>query len=407
MSHQRYLQLLTLAKEANFNILRVWGGGIVNKESFFELCDEMGILVWQEFPLACNNYPDDSHYLKILKQESGSIINRLKKHASLAFWCGGNELFNNWSGMTDQSLALRLLNSQCLELDPLTPFIPTSPLMGMAHGHYVFREWSTKEEVFQEMARSKFTAYTEFGMPGPSSVEILKTIIPKEELWPPKPGTSWESHHAYNAWVGNTWLCEDIIEDYFGKSDSLEQLVANGQLLQGEGYKCIFEEARRQKPYCAMAVNWCYSEPWLTAANNSIVSYPNIPKPAYYAVKNSCRPVLASAKLPKFKWTEGETFYADIWMLNDYFKDLHGGKVIIKIKGPDSPTTLLEWEYTAMSANINQSGPTVRYKLPVFNSDRFMILLEVEGHPEYNSQYTLSYKRRATGAKTFTPIMNQ
>ncbi len=393
ITRERYHQLLTLAKEANFNILRIWGGGIVNKESFFELCDEMGILVWQEFPLACNNYPDDPHYLNILKQESASIINRVKKHASLAMWCGGNELFNSWSGMTDQSLALRLLNSQCLELNPSTPFIPTSPLMGMAHGHYVFRESSTKEEVFQEMARSKFTAYTEFGMPAPASVEILKSIIPTEELWPPKPGTSWESHHAYKAWTSETWLCEEIIEDYFGKSNSLEELVAKGQLMQGEGYKCIFEEARRQKPRCSMAINWCYSEPWPTAANNSIVSYPNIAKPGFYAVKNACRPVLASARFGKYKWTAGELFITDLWMLNDYFKDLPAGKITVKISAADaSPVTVTTWEYTSLKANINQAGPSVRFLLPAWKTDRFRILLEVEGHPEYNSEYTLAYQ---------------
>lgn len=114
LTRERYGKLISLAKEANFNILRVWGGGIVNKESFFDLCDETGILVWQEFPLACNNYPDDDHYLDVLQQESTAIVTRLRKHASLAIWCGGNELFNSWSGMTDQSLALRLLNSQCL-----------------------------------------------------------------------------------------------------------------------------------------------------------------------------------------------------------------------------------------------------------------------------------------------------
>jgi len=199
ITRERYSKLLDLAKEANFNILRIWGGGIVNKESFYELCDEKGILVWTEFPLAGNNYVGTPHYLSVLAQESTSIINRIKKHPSLALWCGGNELFNTWSGMTDQSPALRLLNSQCFKLDPKTPFLYTSPVMGMGHGHYVFRDFESGEEVFQEMARSKFTAYTEFGMPGPASVEILKTIIPANELWPPKPGTSWESHHAYKA----------------------------------------------------------------------------------------------------------------------------------------------------------------------------------------------------------------
>ena len=407
ISREKYLQLLTLAKEANFNILRVWGGGIVNKESFFDLCDEMGILVWQEFPLACNNYPDDPHYLQILKQESASIINRVKKHPSLALWCGGNELYNNWSGMTEQSLPLRLLNSQCLELDPTTPFIPTSPLMGMGHGNYVFRDRVTGEEVFQEMAKSNFTAYTEFGMPAPASVEILKTIIPKEELWPPKPGTSWESHHAYNAWYDSTWLCQDITEDYFGKSGSLEVLVANGQLLQGEGYKCIFEEARRQKPYCSMALNWCYDEPWPTAANNSIVSYPDIPKPGFYAVKNACRPVLSSAKFSKFKWTEGETFFADIWMLNDFYRDIPSGKVSVKIVADGKELSLLKWEFPELKANINQAGPTVRCILPAWKADRFKVILEVEGHPEYNSEYTLAYQLLPNHQEEKISILNQ
>lgn len=407
ITRERYNELLNLAKEANFNILRIWGGGIVNKESFFELCDEKGILVWQEFPLACNNYPDDAHYLSILKQESASIINRVKKHPSLAFWCGGNELFNSWSGMTDQSLPLRLLNSQCLELDPNSPFIPTSPLMGMAHGNYVFRDLSTKEEVFSNMARAHYTAYTEFGMPAPASVEILKTIIPKEELWPPKPGGSWESHHAYKAWVGNTWLCQDIIEDYFGTSATLEELVANGQLMQGEGYKCIYEEARRQKPYCAMAANWCYNEPWPTAANNSLISYPAIPKPGFYAVKNACRPVLASAKFSKFKWTEGEIFFADMWMLNDLPTDVPAGKVKIKLVAGKSEMVVLSWDYSAMKANVNQTGPTVRCKLPAWSTDRFKVILEVEGHPEYNSEYTLAYQPRSVQRVRTTPVMNQ
>jgi len=407
ITRERYDELLTLAKEANFNILRIWGGGIVNKESFFELCDEKGILVWQEFPLACNNYPDEAHYLSILKQESASIINRVKKHPSLAFWCGGNELYNAWSGMTEQSLALRLLNSQCLQLDPNSPFISTSPLMGMAHGNYVFRDLNTKEEVFSNMARAHFTAYTEFGMPAPSSVEILKTIIPQEQLWPPKAGTSWESHHAYNAWVGNTWLCQDIIEDYFGKSNSLEELIANGQLMQGEGYKCIYEEARRQKPYCSMASNWCFNEPWPTAANNSIVNYPAVAKPGFYAVKNACRPVLASIKLSKFKWTEGELFEADVWMLNDFYQDIPAGKVTIKLVAATEEIGLLNWQYNPMKANINQEGPTVRCKLPAWSTDRFKVILQVEGHPEYNSEYTLAYQPRTVERKRTLPVMNQ
>ena len=322
----RYEVLVDRAVEANFNILRIWGGGIVKKESFFELCDEKGILVWQEFPLSCYNYVDDPVYLKVLKQESESIIKRVRKHASLALWSGGNELLNTWSGMTEQSLALRLLNSQCLLLDTHTPYINTSPVYGVGHGAYLFID-ENGEDVYQRMIRinamrEKFTAYPEFGVPSPSSLEVLRTIIPESELWPPKPGTSWESHHGFKAWGGHpqSWLMVDMIEEFFGKSKDLETMVVNGQILQSEGYKAIFEGARRQKPYCSMALNWCFNEPWPTAANNSLINWPDLPKPAFYAVKDACRPFLASAEITGLVWSAGDEFSTDIWLLNDLSK---------------------------------------------------------------------------------------
>ena len=198
---ETYRPLLKLARDAHMNLLRSWGGGIVNKEGFFDLCDELGLLVWQEFPLACNPYEDDPDYLRVLDSESRSIIHRVRRHPCLAMWCGGNELFNSWSGMTDQSLALRLLNRNCLELDPAIPFIATSPLDGMGHGDYRFRG-EQGQEVHQTFLKSNHTACPEFGCPGPSSVEYLKRFIPESELWPPRLESSWGIHHGLGAWAG-------------------------------------------------------------------------------------------------------------------------------------------------------------------------------------------------------------
>src|ERR1700759_763578 len=102
--------------------------------------------------------------------------------------------------MTEQSLPLRLLNSLCLQLDPKTPFNYTSPLEGMAHGHYVFWEPKNGGEVFQWMPKAKNTAYTEFGVPGTANLDVLKSFIPADQLFPPKVGTAWESHHAFFVW---------------------------------------------------------------------------------------------------------------------------------------------------------------------------------------------------------------
>ncbi|TLS53652.1 hypothetical protein FE782_05105 [Paenibacillus antri] len=403
---ERYRTLLELAKDAHMNLLRVWGGGIVNKESFFEQCDEMGIMVWQEFPLACNLYPDKPDYLRVLDQESRSIVSRLRKHPSLVLWCGGNELFNSWSRMTDQSLPLRLLNANCYALDPKTPFLMTSPVEGMGHGNYVFR-YQNGEDVLQAMPKANNTAYTEFGVPSPSPVELLKRFIPPEELFPPKPGTSWESHHAFNAWVGETWLMPRLIEDYFGPSETLEQLVERGQLLQSEGYKCIFEEARRQKPRCSMALNWCYNEPWPTAANNSIVCWPAEPKPAYYAVQSSNRPVLASARIPKFEWKEGDWFEPELWLLNDSPATVPGGRMAAYLDlGTGGRHLLLAWDVPETGPNENRRGPTARFRIPAASDERMKLELVMPDAPERDSVYTLLFTSENRPAPQPRSVLN-
>ena len=405
ITRERYRELIDLAVDANFNMFRVWGGGIVNKESFFELCDEKGILVWEEFPLSCNQYPDTPSYLSVLKQEATSIVKRLRKHPCIAMWCGGNELFNSWSLMTDQSLPLRLLNSVCLEYDPLTPYNPTSPLYGMAHGCYIFKYFDGRE-VFEAMNNAHQTAYTEFGMPGISPVEVLKQIIPEDQMFPPKPNTAWQDHHAFGAWTADTWLCSNILKEYFGEASSLEELIAQSQLMQCEGYKAIYEEARRQKPYCSMALNWCYNEPWPAAVNNSLVVYPSIPKPAFYAVSNACRPFCTSARLSKFVWNEDEEFFAEIWLLNDKYEKITPGKMHIKLQAGNDVVEILSWDAPAVEENTNLAGPTARFKLPRWDTDRFKLLIEIDGAPQYNSEYTLLYKPKPKPKKKGTATLN-
>jgi len=388
---ERYREQLVLAKNSNFNILRVWGGGIVNKESFFDICDELGLLVWQEFPLACNNYPDDARYLKILEQEARSIITRVKKHACLALWSGGNELFNSWSRMTDQSFALRLLNSLCYQLDPETPFNYTSPLNGMGHGHYVFYDMSNGEEVFYWMAKATNTAYSEFGVPSVANLNVLKSFIPDNQLFPPKKNSIWEVHHSYRVWGEEAHLHMPVFEKYFGKPDSLEELVKYNQLLQCEGEKFIFEEARRQKPFCSMALNWCFQEPWPSAANLSLINWPNEIKPAYYHVANACRPILASIRISKFEWKEGENFTCDLFMLNDTYDKLENEKIKVVMQYDGMEKELMSWNCPGADGFKNIQGPSVKTKIPRMKTNLFSIRVRVEGKPQYNSSYMLLF----------------
>lgn len=386
-----YRELLRLARDANWNLLRCWGGAGINKESFFDLCDELGILIWQEFPLACNLYPDDEAYLRVLDQESRSIIRRLKGHPSVALWCAGNELFNVWSGMTDQSLPIRLLNRNCYDLDPERPFLPTSPIMGMGHGHYVFRDPGNGQEAFEVFQKASATAYTEFGCPGPASVETLESFLPPEDLFPPRPGTAWESHHALGAWMPESHLYINVIEYYCGPSGTLAELVEKGQLLQAEGYKGLFEEARRQKPVSSMALNWCLNEPWPCAANNSLLCWPAQPKPAYFAVSAACRPVLASARICKFLWKEGDIFDPEIWLLSDAPVPVAPGRLEAWLHGGEEKLSLLNWDFSEIPPNENLAGPRARIVLPPWQSGRITLHLRVVDRPELNSEYHLVY----------------
>lgn len=393
-----YVPLLERARRANMNLLRSWGGGIINKESFFDLCDELGLMVWQEFPLACNCYPDDARYLRVLDAESRAIIKRLRPHASLVMWSGGNELFNSWSGMTDQSWALRLLNRNCYDLDPATPFIPTSPLDGVGHGDYRFRDESGRE-VHQIFAGAAKTAYTEFGCPGPSSVEYLKRFIPEPELWPVRYGTAWETHHGLRAWTPqeeSSWLCPETIAHYFGEPENLEALVAGGQWLQSEGYKVLFEEARRQKPRSSMALNWCYNEPWPSAANNNLINWPCEEKPAFHAVASACRAVMPSAKIPKFLWRDGESFEAELWLFNDSPDALDAGAVEAFVIIGQHEHLALRWEVPASVANRHVRGPAMRFNLPLgVDVDRFTVRLSYVGRLPGSTTYTMPLRRAA------------
>ena len=387
---ERYGKLVDLAAEANMNILRLWGGAAVHLPALYERCDERGVLVWQEFMLACNNYPDDEHYLSVLESEATAMIRALRHHPCVALWCGGNELFNGWSGMTDQSLALRLLNHLCYTLDRDRPFLATSPLEGMGHGGYLFYDSRYGTDVYQCFGNAENTAYTEFGVPSVSATEALKQIIPPEELRELKPTVSWVLHHAFRAWMPESHASLEVLQRYFGADATVEERIAQSDWLQSEGLKFIFEEARRQSPHCSAALNWCFNEPWITAANCSIVRYPDVPKPSYFAVRDALRTALFSAKIAKFDWKAGEVFKAPIWLLNDGPEPVEAdAEVFLRIG--DREILLLQWNAASADAGTNLEGAQVCCVLPQAETDR--LVLEIRSSdPRLNNSYCLKYR---------------
>ena len=394
IGEETYNALTDLAVNANMNILRLWGGASFCKKEFYEMCDRKGIMVWQEFMLACNAYPNDEHYLSVLESEATVMIKALRRHACIVLWCGGNELFNGWSGMSDQSLPLRLLGSLCYQLDKERPFLMTSPLEGIGHGGYMFYDSRYPYgDVYRCFQRATHIAYTEFGVPSISAMEALKKIIPAEELSEITDSPSWELHHAIKAWMPQSHACIETLEMYFGKEATVEERIVQSDWLQTEGMKAIFEETRKQAPLCSAALSWCFNEPWITAANCSIVRYPAVPKPAYYAVREALRTALFSARIPRFDWKSGDRFTAEIWLLNDGNEKVCGS-VEVTLKIGDQEILLLNWVGAEAEANTNTEGASVCCLLPAVDAQSMTLILKADGG--MSSEYQLLYEKKKT-----------
>ena len=134
---ERYRELILTAVECNTNMLRVWGGGIYPDQSFFDLCDEMGIMVWQDFMFACGYYPDfDQAFCNEVQEEIDCIIRNFRNHASLVLWCGNNEnqqvheTVNKGGVHIGKKIFDEIIPAKLIELDPNTLYRPTSPFGG-------------------------------------------------------------------------------------------------------------------------------------------------------------------------------------------------------------------------------------------------------------------------------------
>ena len=137
-----------------------------------------------------------------------------------------------------------------------------------------------------------------------------------------------------------------------------------------------------------MAINWCWCEPWKTAANNSLISYPILPKKAYFAVRDALRPALFSARIPRFDWKSGDLFSAELWLLNDSPEAVSGSaRAVLEIGGTEYE--LLNWQSGPVAANENRIGPSVNFRLPEVNAQRMTLrLISSDG---LSSSYTLKY----------------
>ena len=299
-----YQALLELARGANMNMLRVWGGGLREKRAFYELCDRMGILVWQEFPVACaflTRYPRSAEFGRLLAAEARAIVRALRNHPSLVLWCGGNE----FSAERNKALVTTLQQVLATE-DAERPFVPASPGTGDSHNWRVWHEYEPPAAYRQDTA----TFASEFGLQAPPAAETLRKFIPAEE--PGGPGHSW----AYRG--ANIAKLRRYAEPFLDKTrPDLEALIQASQRAQAHGLQVAIEHYRRRKALGAGGLLvWQLNEPW-PAISWALVTYDRQPKPAYDVVRRLLAPQLISLQYPLRPYEAGDRFSAAVWVVSD------------------------------------------------------------------------------------------
>ncbi|MCC6445943.1 MAG: glycoside hydrolase family 2 protein [Armatimonadetes bacterium] len=297
---ERYRELVAQARDAHMNMLRVWGGGIYEDPAFFAACDEMGIMVWQDFCFACAEYPEDEWFHALVEKEAREVIPLLRNHPSLALWCGNNEnhwAFDEWWPGRDrhygETIYDQILPAVCAELDPSRPYWPGSPYggprancdeCGDQHVWNVWSGWGTAGGYLHNQGRF----ISEFGFQSmPTWQAVLSYTDPEDRYL-----FSRAVDHHNKQVSGNARLCR-FLPEYFKMPATLEDFVYLTQLVQAEAIKTGVEHWRRRMFNTAGTLYWQFNDCW-PVASWSCLDYPRGRKALWHFSRRFYAPILVS-----------------------------------------------------------------------------------------------------------------
>jgi beta-mannosidase len=297
MTRERYRQLVESARDANMNMLRVWGGGIYESDDFYELCDEMGLLVWQEFMFACSMYPGDQAFLDNVRAEAVDNVKRLRNHPSIVLWCGNNEVETAWDHWGwKQNLPASLwddykkifhgvLPEVVAEYDPTRPYWPSSPSSNLEDDpdsqrvgdvHY-WQVWHAAAP-FTEYEKQFPRFMSEYGFQSFPSIETVNAYTVPSDHDIQSPVMLAHQKHPR----GNQLIREYMLREYPEPKD-FESFLYASQVLQAEGIKVGAEHLRRIMPRDMGSLYWQLDDCWPVASWSSIDYFGRWKALQYYA----------------------------------------------------------------------------------------------------------------------------
>ncbi len=297
-------RILNDAKAVNMNMIRVWGGGIYEDDYFYDQCDAMGLLVYQDFMFACSMYPSvDTAFYENVKQEAIENVRRLRNHPSIAIWCGNNEVDNAWHNWGWQvrfliigkeaeemkesyrRLFLELLPEVIAAHDPQRPYVHTSPLSATGKSgnldngtmHY-WKPWNMNDD-FSDYEKNVGRYMNEYGFQSfPEMTTIKQFSTPADWSFDSEVMKKHQKSYIGNGRIGK------FVDRHYAKPTDFEDFVYKSQLVQAEGIRAAIHAHRRAMPRCMGTVYWQLDDCW-PAPSWSSIDYYGRWKALHYALK--------------------------------------------------------------------------------------------------------------------------
>lgn len=306
LDESRVDQAIRLACDCGCNALRCWGGNVYESERFYTLCDEKGLLVWQDFSMACSGQPSDDAFAHIIEDEAVTVVKERRNHPCLLLWAGDNEVdavayssypkgFARYNRITREVLP-RVVAAH----DPFRFYLPSSPFMPADYDHSLQGPeqhlWGPRDDFKGDFYRHNNALFaSEIGYHGCPSVTTLQRFISADELWPFAGSRQWLVHNSerplYRRGYDRNELMARQVAILFGRApDNLADFVLASQISQAEAKKFFIEQFRMQKGQKTGLIWWNVIDGW-PQISDAVVDYDGKPKLAWHIIKRCQRDV--------------------------------------------------------------------------------------------------------------------
>ena len=390
---ERIPKMLELLDDIGCNMVRCWGGNVYEDHEFFDFCDRHGILVWQDFAMACAVYPQDEYFSGLIRNEVKTVVEKLRNHPSLALWAGDNECDDayRWNGITrdpnDNIINRRVIPETLRQYDYTRPYLPSSPFAGR-EAFKTGCEYLSENHLWGPRDYHKSNFYlkslchfvSEIGYHGCPSPRSIEKFISGDKLWPFNGDAEWVAHSASPEEGPDTpfGTRNDLMANQLGEffeeiPDNLEDFCLASQFVQAEAYKFFIELFRTQKWRRTGIIWWNLIDGW-PQFSDSVVDYYFNKKVAYDYIKRAQRPV-------HLTFSEPECWHIKLIACNDTSADVPMNFKVYDMT--DGERVVLEG-YGLADANGTRELGQLRFSM----SDKKFYLIEwTIGEETYKSHY--------------------